>query len=152
MAAVISSARTLIGNSGGNSRRKGNGWWEVGGGTKRLEIRSSHGNDKPFMQQPPLLPERVLARVRSIAHKNGLSVVLIASIAAVLEASRGLALTAIAGLFAAGAGAMEMHGAGLLRHGHKQGMIWLIRAELLLLAVIWIYCGVRLAQPDLSEL
>src|SRR5436190_6507202 len=106
----------------------------------------------PLMQQPPLLPETVLARVQSIARLNGLSVVLIASIGAVLEASRGLALTAMVGVLAAGAGAMEMHGATLLRHGSKRGMAWAIRAELLLLAVIWIYCGYRLGWPDLAEL
>ena len=90
--------------------------------------------------------------MRAIAYRNGLSVVLVASIAAVLYASTGNTLNALAGLLAAGAGAMEVHGASLLRRGFKQGMTWVIRAELLLLAVIWIYCGVRLAHPDLTEL
>src|SRR5205809_2218494 len=104
------------------------------------------------MQQPPLLPEHVLARVQATAWRNGLSIVLVASIGAVLEASHGLALSAIAGVFAAGAGAMEMHGAGLLRHGSKRGIGWAIRGELLLLAVLWIFCGIRLGWPDLTEL
>jgi hypothetical protein len=74
------------------------------------------------MQQPPLLPEHVLARVTTVAHRNGLSVLLIASIAAVLEASRGSVFTAVVGVLAAGAGAMEVHGASLLRHGSKRGV------------------------------
>jgi hypothetical protein len=90
--------------------------------------------------------------VQSLARLNGLSVVLIASIGAVLEASRGLVLTAVIGVLAAGAGAMEMHGATLLRHGFKRGLAWAIRGELLLLAVIWILCGIRLGWPDLTEL
>jgi hypothetical protein len=104
------------------------------------------------MQKPPLLPEHALARVRSIARHNGLSVLLIASVAAVLEASRGATLTAVAGVIAAGAGAMEVHGAGLLQRGLKRGMAFVIRGELLLLGVIWLYCGFRLARPDLTEL
>ena len=103
------------------------------------------------MQQPPLLPEAALHRVIVIARRNGLSVVLIASIAALLEAAQGHAATAVAAVLAAGTGAMEMHGATLLRHGVKRGMSWLVRAELLLLAVIWVYCAVRLLHPDLTQ-
>jgi hypothetical protein len=103
------------------------------------------------MQQPPLLPEVVLHRVIVIARRNGLSVVLIASVLALLDAAQGHTVRAVAGALAAGAGIMEMHGAGLLRDGHKRGMPWLVRAELLLLAIIWIFCAIRLLNPDLTE-
>jgi hypothetical protein len=58
----------------------------------------------------------------------------------------------VVGVLAAGAGAMEVHGASLLRHGVKRGLSWAIRAELLLLAIIWIFCGYQLAHPDLAEM
>lgn len=103
------------------------------------------------MPQPPLLPEEVLSRVVRMAWRNGWSIVLVAGIAAVLQASIGQVLVAIAAVLAAGTGAMEVHGAGLLRHGDRRGIVWAIRGELLLLCVIWLYCALRLARPDLTE-
>lgn len=103
------------------------------------------------MQQPPLLAEEVLARVLRMAWRNGWSVVIIASIAAVLQASLGQVLVAAAAVLAAGAGAMEVHGGSVLREGDRRGMDWLIRGELLLLGIIWLYCAVRMLNPDLIE-
>jgi hypothetical protein len=100
---------------------------------------------------PPLLSDVVLNRLRAIARLNGLSVVVIASLGAVLEAARGGIPFAVAAVLAAGAGMLEVHGANLLRDRIKEGLHWAIRGELLLLAIIWVYCAVRLAQPDLTE-
>jgi hypothetical protein len=101
---------------------------------------------------PPLLPDEVLARVIRLSRTNGLSVVLVAGIAAILEAMQRDLFGAVIGLLAAGAGAMEVHGASLLRWGETRGMNWLIRAELLLLVVLLGYCAIRLTIVDLTEM
>src|SRR5262245_17604351 len=111
MAAVISSARELMGSSGGNSRRNGNGLDAVGVDTKKLEIRTAHRNDKPSMQQPPLLPEVTLFRVLRLARFDGMGAMLLGGIFALLSASAGDFPFASIGLLAAGAGAVELHGA-----------------------------------------
>src|SRR5215212_4806798 len=126
MAAVISSARELMGNSGGNSRRNGNGLSAVGVGTKRLEIRCAHRNDKPSMQQPPLLSEVTLVRVLRLARFDGMGALVLGGMfALVAAANRDFPFAAI-GLLAAGAGAVELHGAALLREGEPRGMRWLL--------------------------
>jgi len=56
------------------------------------------------------------------------------------------------GLLAAGAGAIELHGASLLRDGEVRGMNWLIASQPFLLLVLWAYCALRLAQFELPEL
>jgi hypothetical protein len=101
---------------------------------------------------PPLLPEQVLVRVYSLARRNGWSIVLIAGISALLQAAGRDTLGAITGLLAAGAGAMEVHGAGLLGHGQRRGTGWLIRAELLLLVIVIGYCILRLLHPNYDEM
>jgi hypothetical protein len=101
---------------------------------------------------PPLLPEHTLARVQALARRNGWSIVLVAALAALLSAAQRDAMIAVLGLLAAGCGAMEVHGAGLLRHGDRRGTSWLIRAELCLLLVITVYCSLRLLHPDLEEI
>jgi hypothetical protein len=104
------------------------------------------------MQQPPLLPEIVLARVYTTARRNGLSILIVASAGAVLQAAGRDVVGAVAALLAAVAGAMEIHGAGLLRQGVKEALAWMIRAELLLLGVILLYCYVRLMHPQLEQM
>jgi hypothetical protein len=101
---------------------------------------------------PPLLPEEILARVIRLARSNGLSILLVAALAAILEATQHDVFGAIIGLLAAGAGAMEIHGTSLLRWGDRRGMRWLIQAELFLLAVILGYCAIRLTIVDLTEI
>src|SRR3954468_14773234 len=106
-----------MGNSGGKCRRNGNDdWADVD--TERLEIRAPHRNDKPSMQQPPLLPIETLTRVHRVARFDGLSVVLIASIGAIFAAIGKDQTGAFIGLLVAGAGAMELHGASMLRAGY----------------------------------
>lgn len=104
------------------------------------------------MQQPPLLPEIVLARVHTMARRNGLSILIVASAGAVLQAAGHDLVGAVAALLAAGAGAMEIHGASLLRQGAKEAVAWMIRAELFLLGVILLYCYLRLVNPHLDEM
>lgn len=111
---------------------------------KRLELGSPHGNDKPLMPQPPLLPEAILARVHRLAMLDGMGVVFFAGIYAIGSAADGIAMAAVIGLLGAAAGAMELHGAGLLRYGQPRGVSWLVASQPLLLGVIWAYCVYRL--------
>ena len=104
------------------------------------------------MPQPPLLPEETLARVHRLAWRNGLSIVIVATLAALLQAASKDPAAAFAGVLAAGAGALELHGATLLGRGDRRGVNWLIRSELILLVVILAYCGMRLLQPNFAEL
>src|SRR5215213_5511646 len=133
-----------MGNSGGNSRRKGNEREERGEDTKRLEIRGPHRNDKPSMQQPPLLPEETFARVLRLARFDGMGALVLGGMFALFAAAaRDFPFAAI-GLLASGAGAVELHGVALLRQGDPRGMRWLVASQPFLLAVILCYCALRL--------
>jgi hypothetical protein len=104
------------------------------------------------MQQPPLLPEETLLRVHRVARIDGLSILIVASVFAVLAAVGGDVVGAIVGLLVAGAGALELHGAALLTQGETRGMNWLVNSQLFLLLAILVYCGLRLLHPDFTLL
>lgn len=106
------------------------------------------------MQQPPLLPEETLARVLRAARFNGMSVMVVSGIFALISAVAKDPVGAVAGLVVAGAGAMEVHGGSVLDHGYVRGMRWLVWSQLLCLGAILAYCGVRYAMgttPPLPE-
>jgi hypothetical protein len=106
------------------------------------------------MQAPPLLPEETLARVLRLARFDGLGVMVLAGAFALLAAAGGEKAYAAVGLAAAGAGAVELHGVTLLRHGESRGLRWLLTSQLLLLAAVWAYCALRLGHfspPPLPE-
>ena len=106
------------------------------------------------MQQPPLLPEEAFARVLRLAKFDGTGALALGTIFALLSASAGHFPFAAIGLLAAGAGAVELHGAALLRQGESRGMNWLVASQPFLLAVILAYCAVRLwlvETPPLPE-
>lgn len=96
------------------------------------------------MQQPPLLPELVFARVVRLATMDGLSIVIFAGLYAFMCATSGIPVGAVIGLLGAGAGAMELHGVGLLRHGEPRGITWLIASQPFLWCVVMAYCGFKL--------
>lgn len=104
------------------------------------------------MQQPPLLPEETLARVLRLAKLDGTSVLVLGAVFAVMAASGGDARFAIIGLLAAGAGAIELHGAALLRQGEPRGTQWLIASQPLLLVVIYAYCVLRLTHFEMPPI
>ena len=56
------------------------------------------------------------------------------------------------GVFIAGAGALELHGVGLLRNGYARGTTWLVWSQLYLLAVVLFYVGLRLSHVDIEPL
>jgi hypothetical protein len=96
------------------------------------------------MQQPPLLPEETLLRVLRLARFDGMGVMMLGGLFALFAATaRDFPFAAI-GLLASGAGAIELHGTGLLRQGDPRGMRWLIVSQPYLLVVILCYCALRL--------
>ena len=101
------------------------------------------------MQQPPLLPAETLVRVLRLAKFDGLSVLLIAGVFALLAATAGDFSGALVGLLAAGAGAVELHGVSLLGEREPRGMSWLVGSQLFLLFSILVYCAVRMAHLEL---
>ena len=96
------------------------------------------------MQQPPLLPEETLVRVLRLARFDGMGAMVLGGMFALVAASaRDFPFAAI-GLLASGAGAVELHGAALLRQGQPRGMGWLVASQPFLLLVILTYCAIRL--------
>lgn len=83
---------------------------------------------------------------------DGLGVLLFASLYAVLSAASGSVYGAAIGLAAAGAGAVELHGVALLRHGDSRGMKWLIASQPFLLAAIFAYCAFRLTHFEMPPI
>lgn len=104
------------------------------------------------MRPPPLLPSETLARVLRVAKFDGTSVFVLSAFFAVMMASAGEMRFAVIGLLAAGAGAIELHGAGLLAHGDRRGVNWLIASQPVLLAILYIYCALRLSHPELPPI
>lgn len=101
---------------------------------------------------PPLLPEETLARVHRLARMDGMSVLAISSVFAVLAAMQRDFAGTFVGLAVAGAGAIELHGTALLRDGRERGMNWLVASQLFLLASILTYCAVRLQNFEIPTL
>ncbi len=104
--------------------------------------------------QPPLLPQETLTRVLRVARFDGGGALFLGGLFALLAASGGERPYAVVGLLAAGAGAIELHGAGLLRAGEFRGMNWLIASQALLLGVVLTYCALRLwllPLPDVPD-
>jgi hypothetical protein len=106
------------------------------------------------MLQPPLLPEETLVRVLRLAKFDGMGSLVLGTVFALMAAGAQEVPYATIGLLAAGAGAIELHGASLLREGDERGMNWLVASQPFLLLVIWSYCGLRVvnfAPPPVPE-
>jgi hypothetical protein len=104
------------------------------------------------MRVPPLLPEETLFRVLRLARFNGMSVLFIAGFFALISAAAKDVPGAAIGVLVAGAGALELHGAGLLRQGDDRGMTWLVSSQLYLLTVVLAYVGFRLMHVDIEPM
>lgn len=98
--------------------------------------------------QPPLLPLESLIRVLRLARTDGLWALMVATFFALTSAAVGDLTGAAAWLLVAGAGAIELHGATLLREAELRGMNWLLASQFLLLFVVLAYCALRLAHYD----
>ena len=101
---------------------------------------------------PPLLPDETLARVLRLAKLDGTTVLILGGLFAIMAASGGDSRFAIIGLLGAGAGALELHGAGLLRQGESRGTRWLIASQPFLLLVILAYCVLRVTHFEMPPI
>jgi hypothetical protein len=102
--------------------------------------------------QPPILASEILRHVLRVARFDGLSVLFLAGFFALVSAASGDVSGAAFGLLIAAAGAVELHGMGLLRGADRRGMSWLVASQLYLLSVVLGYVGYRLANPDSDPL
>ena len=98
--------------------------------------------------QPPLLPATVLARLLRLAKLDGAVVLALAGAFTLVSASAGNRWEMLIGLLIAGAGAFELHGAGLLQGGEIRGLRWLVVSQLYLLVTVLLYVGLRLVSFD----
>jgi hypothetical protein len=102
------------------------------------------------MKKPPPLPSEILRRVLRVARFDGISVLGFAGACALVSASMRDVSGAVVGLIVAGAGAIELHGAGLLRQGTFKGMRWLVSSQAYLMSAIMGYVALKLQNPDLA--
>jgi len=100
------------------------------------------------MKTPPLLPAETLHRVLRVANLDGLSVLLVAGLLALVSAASGDYLGTVLGLLVAAAGAIELHGAGLLGAGDRRGVSWLLFSQPFLLAILLGVCAWQLTHFD----
>jgi hypothetical protein len=94
--------------------------------------------------RPPSLPGKILARVLRVATMEGWSVLVLGTLSALLSAASRGWFGAVVGSLVAGCGAVEVHGTALLRAGQARGTSWLVRSQLLLLAVILLYALINI--------
>jgi hypothetical protein len=94
--------------------------------------------------QPPLLPEEILHRVIKLSRLNGWSVAVFAGVCAVGSLAFGDLFGASVGLLVTFGGALEVRGYRMLKRNDAGGMRWLVRSQLVVLAVIWAYAISRL--------
>ncbi|MEO6876510.1 MAG: hypothetical protein ABI222_16975 [Opitutaceae bacterium] len=98
--------------------------------------------------QPPLLPQETLYRVLRLARMDGLGVLMFATFFALTSAAMGDKTGVILWLLLGSAGAVELHGAMLLREFEKRGLNWIVASQFLLLAVVLGQCLLRLTHYD----
>jgi hypothetical protein len=102
--------------------------------------------------KPPLLPSEILRRVVRIARLDGMSILGVAGAFALISAASRDVSGAVIGLLVAAAGAIELHGAGLLRAGRADGTRWLVSSQLYLMTTMLAYVALRISNPDLSTI
>jgi hypothetical protein len=98
--------------------------------------------------QPPKLASEILRSVLRVARFDGVSVLFLAGFFALVSAASGDVSGAAFGLLIAAAGAVELHGMGLIKAADRRGMSWLIGSQLYLMSVVLGYVGYRIANPD----
>jgi hypothetical protein len=99
--------------------------------------------------KPPPLPEETLVRVLRISKMNGLSVLIIAGLGALVSLASWDPVGVMVGGLVAYGGWMELSGRKhLLRGEAAEGMRRLVRSQWIVLGVILVYCVTRLASFD----
>jgi len=104
------------------------------------------------MKTPPLLPGETLRRVLLVAKIDGIGVMAVAGLLTLATAAGGDLRATVLGLLATAAGAIELHGAGLLRAGEPRGVQWLSWSQPMLMAVILGVCAWNLTHVDAQSL
>jgi len=82
--------------------------------------------------------------VLRVAKFDGISVLGVAGACALISAAYRDVTGAVVGLIVAGAGAVELHGANMLRNGEGRGMRWLVSSQVYLMMAILGYVGFKL--------
>jgi len=85
------------------------------------------------------------------ARFNGISELVVAGVFGLICAASKDVPGAAIGVLVAGAGALELHGVGLLSQGDKRGVSWLIGSQLYLLVIVLAYVGYRTQHLDLES-
>ena len=101
---------------------------------------------------PPLLVHDTLLRVLRVARFDGLSVLMVAGLFALLAAGAGDVRGALIGITVALAGALELHGTAMLQHGDARGISWLVGSQTFLLLTLLSYCAWQLTHLELEPL
>jgi hypothetical protein len=99
--------------------------------------------------KPPLLPSEVLRRVERVSRVHGMTVLGLAGTFALISAGARDVTGAVVGLLVAGAGALEFHGASMLR-SRLDGTRWLVASQLYLMGIILAYVAYRITHPDVA--
>jgi hypothetical protein len=82
---------------------------------------------------------------------DGRLLLFVPGVFAVMSAMAGSVTGALASVLAAGLGALELHGVAMLGGGDSRGMVWLVRAQLLLMALILFYAGWQMTHFDTTH-
>ncbi len=102
--------------------------------------------------KPPRPPKDVLRRVIRLSRLNGWSVAIFAGVAALVSLAFfdpiGVSVCLLVGL----GGVLEVHGQRMLVRRDPDGMRWLVRGQLVVLAVICSYAASRLMSFDAGYL
>jgi len=96
----------------------------------------------------PTPQENALKRVLAVSRLNGWSVIVIATLGTLLTLVLGDLLGTVISLLAVASGWMEIRGNRKLRRRDPEGMKWLVRSQMFLLAVVLAYCASRLGSFD----
>jgi hypothetical protein len=96
----------------------------------------------------PTPAQKALQRVIGLSRLNGWSVVIVAGLGTLIALALGDWLSIGLGLLVAGFGGLEVHGNRRLKRRDPAGLKWLVRSQLLLLALILAYCSSRLGSFD----
>jgi hypothetical protein len=103
---------------------------------------------------PPKLPSEILRRVLKVARFDGMSVIILAGLFALISMAEFDASGSIFGVLITAAGVIEIRGVSLLK-ARKLGMQWLIASQLYLMTVILCYVCFRILNlsrdPMLAE-
>jgi hypothetical protein len=87
-----------------------------------------------------------------VARFDGASILVIAGAFALGSATLGDGVGTAISLMVAGAGAIELHGAGLLRHGEERGLRWLVSSQIFLMFVMLGYVALKLRNIDTAPM